>query len=184
MAQDDDDQSLATAIYPYRGGRITMQQATNFIASILYPSEDKRVARKRIRERIRYSTKQGRLKGSEPFSAAVFFDTVLELYRDWCPLRTVKGLPSNGTAVSLSGVGATVMVGQVRVLTPPGDVQGLLAEYHRLDRQLEAAKSELAIANAALLEAKLELDLRRKREAEISRQRTLAGRLGGRKKGR
>jgi hypothetical protein len=83
-----------TAItYPYPPGKITVREAAQFVASVVYPDDDKSTAQKRVRERIRYAMKTGKLKKSTYLVAADFFRWAIESNPQWAALVKVRNLP-------------------------------------------------------------------------------------------
>ncbi len=158
---------------------ITERQAVEVIAAAVYSDEDQRGARKRVRERLRFARRQGKISGAAPHQAGLFFFQVMELWPDWAALRSVDGLPLDAV-VYVTGVASGTSVGQVRVLTPPANPDELLKEFYRLDGECEGLRQEVAALKARLEEAESELNARRQRESDLSQKLSAAGKRGGR----
>ncbi len=165
----------------YESNSLTISelQAVEVIAAAVYPDEDQRGARKRVRERLRFARRQGKISGAAPHQAGLFFSQVMEIWSDWAALSSVKGLPLDAV-VRVTGVAATTSLGQVRVLTPPANPDELLKEFYRLDGECEGLRQEIAALKARLEEAESELNARRQRESDLSQKRSAAGKRGGR----
>lgn len=167
--------------YPFRGKTLSIREAVEFVAEVLYPRENKRDARKRVREQIRYRQRSGELPQSQPLVAMDFFTAALDLFPKWAPLRSIQGLPLT-TVVSAEGMALKIELGQARVIVglPPG--ADLQREYDRIFEELQDCKEEILVLKEKLANAERQLEERRNKDLEISRQRSMAGKSGGRPK--
>lgn len=167
--------------YPFRGKTIELKDAIEIIADVLYPCDNKREARKRVRNRILYQQRLKKVPQSQPLVAGEFFAAVLDLFEDWSPLRLIQGLPVN-TAVSVTGVASKSEVGRVRVIVDSPPLDDLPREYQRICWELEDCKEEILALKKKLAEVEGLLEERRERDRQISSARSKAGKLKGRRR--
>jgi hypothetical protein len=118
--------------YPYPSKQITIRQAVEFVAAVVYPDEHQRSARNKVRSRISYACKKGSLPFKRMWAAATFFRWAIS-NAEWVALRVVEGLPV-APVESVSAIEDSIsMTEDVSIILIPGDLERLRQEYVRVE---------------------------------------------------
>jgi hypothetical protein len=166
---------MAVSAYPYPLGNITTRQAVELIADVVYPDANQIEARKRVRERIRYARKIGKLTPADSFSAPDFFRWALDENPDWAPLASVQGLPRSAIVVSMTGVCSISMSGKAYAVGIPGDPVKLREEFSRVEVERQKLTEKVAEQEKRIAELEAEVADWRERDRQLRAQRSNAG---------
>lgn len=112
--------------YPYTTNIISKDNAIDLICNHIFPGEDKVLAHKRVRQRIRQAQKDKHLVtplNQEHFNAAEFFKWAVTS-KHWGSLSNIPGLPLS-TTVNISGISGEFSLGNVNITTIPTNIEGL-----------------------------------------------------------
>lgn len=166
--------------YPYPPGNITTRQAVELIAAAVYPNANQTEARKRVRERIRYGRKKGKLSQSDSFSAPDFFRWALDENPDWAALASVPGLPQSAIFGNIQDAGLAAVTCKAYAIAPPDDPVKLREEFIRAEVDRQKLVEEVAHQDKQLVELSTEVAEWRERDRQIRTKRSAAGKRGGR----
>lgn len=166
--------------YPYPPGNITTRQAVELISAAVYPHDNQIEARKRVRERIRYVRKLGKLTLSDSFSAPDFFRWALDGNPDWAPLASVRGLPRAAIVANAQGVFACTASVKIDALVIPGDPNKLREEFGRIEIERQKLAEEVAECRKRISELEAEVAEWREKDRQMRAKRSEAGKRGGR----
>ena len=138
------------------GDWISLADAVRFVAEKVYPGEEDRPARRRVRDRIRVHQRKANLPSGDEFDVAAFFGWAIR-QKGWEALRQVPGLPVSRTvAVSPASPGEiNVQKNQPDVVSVqvPKDPAQLRAEYIKAKSEnltLKRENTRLRQGNAVL----------------------------------
>jgi hypothetical protein len=171
---------MAVSAYPYPRGNITTRQAVELIADAVYPEANQIEARKRVRERIRYARKIGKLSPADSFSAPDFFRWALDENPDWAPLASVQGLPRSAIVVGMTAVCSMAMGGKAYAVGIPGDPVKLREEFSRIEVERQKLEEEVAAQQKRIVELEAEVAKWREQDRQMRAKRSAAGKRGGR----
>ena len=161
---------------PSKKEKIFLSEAISIIARIAYPLKDPTLAKKRIRERIRYAREVGKLPLGDPLDCGTFF---LWAIGKWKQLASVPGLRI--AAVQGSGLGKLPALKSsgfgVVGYTDPTD---LAAAFVKCETERHALQEENETLKAEVERLEIDSQARSLRDDQIRRIRRAAGRKGGR----
>jgi hypothetical protein len=166
--------------YPYPPGNITTRQAVELIAAVVSPNTNQTEARKRVRERIRYGRKKGKLSQSDSFSAPNFFRWALDENPDWAALASVPGLPQSAIFGNIQDARLPTVTCTAGAVAPPADPMKLREEFIRAEVDRQKLVEEVADKNKQLAELATENAEWRERDRQMRAKRSAAGKRGGR----
>lgn len=167
--------------YPFRHDvRITKSEAVKFIAELVYPDMEQVAARKKVRDRMSYPTKQGLLPETLSFDLGELFKWAIT-NTDWNkPLLQVEGLPIAASHLSANLV-LPAMTGEGfghQVITDPVALEDaytrLLIESHQLRKENQSLHDAIRLLQT-------ECDSWRQKDGERRRK---CSESGSRPKGR
>lgn len=160
--------------YPFPLGRITKSDAIKFIAGVVYPDMEQVAARKKVRDRMNYPTKQGLLPKTLSIDPSELFRWAIS-NTDWNDrLMRVDGLPRAPTCGTINIVlpAWTLEAFGHEVITDP---VALEAAYPKLLMENYNLKKE----NQSLLDTvrllQNEVDSWRQKDEEMRRKCSQAG---------
>lgn len=166
--------------YPYPAGNITKRQAAELVAAVVYPADDPLDARKRIRERIRYARKIGKLSQTDSFPASDFFRWALDSCPDWAALAAVPGLPRSTKIVGMSGTCTISMSCKAYGTAVPSDPVKLREEFCRIDVERQKLAEEVAECRIRISELEAEVGEWREKDRTMRVKNSHSGKQGGR----
>lgn len=168
--------------YSFPPGKITTRQAAEFIAEVVYPSDDFRDARKRVRQRIRDARQRGDMPDEDPIDAARFFGWAIDQAK-WQALSEVEGLPRKPNS-GRSEVEFAPMQCEAYGVAIPNDPQELRDEFRRVQVELMKGRAEIAQLKARIREQEAELEEYRAKRRLRSQSAVAAWKKIGRGTGR
>jgi hypothetical protein len=161
--------------YPYPQGNITTHQAVELIAAAVYPGTNAVVARKRVRERIRYARKLGKISAARSFPAPDFFRWAIDENQDWAALTTIKGLPRSAILVAMPGFHSISTFGKAYAVVIPADPARLKEEFSRVEVERQMLTEKVAEQEKRIVELEAEVAGWRERDRQYREQRSKAG---------
>jgi hypothetical protein len=132
-------------------------------------------ARKRVRERIRYARKIGKLSPAESVSAPEFFRWALDANPDWANLAQVQGLPRALVMIAMSGHVNISVMGSAALVVTPGDPEKLREEFSRVEVERQKLTEKVAEQEKRIAELEAEVAYWRERDRRYREQRSKAG---------
>lgn len=171
---------MDVSTYPFPSGNVTTRQAVELIAAVVYPHEEQLDARKRVRERIRYARKLGKISLSDSLPASDFFRWALDENSDWLSLASVPGLPRSGKVVFATGSIVVSASCQAHATVIPGDPTKLREEFSRIEVERQKLTEEVAELRKQIAELAAEVAEWRERDRQMRAKLSEAGKRGGR----
>ena len=115
---------------------LSQSDVVNWLTKCLYPGDDNSITRKRIRARIDYARKQGKLAKAKRSKGQLFIETKTFFgwafgKKGWEKLREFKDIPKNAT-VSAEGFEAKVSLGDADALAFPDVVEERIEDRKKL----------------------------------------------------
>jgi hypothetical protein len=172
------DRILAEPLKP-----ISKEDAISIVAELAYLNDsrnnlDERAAKKRVRARIEYDSKHGKVEFLWPVRPGEFFEWAT---KKWPRLATVEGLPRDNT-VQLSTATQQWTAHRFTVIQTPSNRAALEDAYV----DCETKRQDLEVENAKLRQCIEDLKNKNKqlsdKRSDLSRRRSTFGREGGRGK--
>ncbi len=160
-------------------GQISRAHAIEFLAEILFPEENKRVAEKRIREKIRYHEKKKQIRfhsaqSPDQLEAAPFFDWAKER---WSSLRNRNDLPTQPN--NLSGeITLPFLTSSGLAIAIPNDLEEAQEKYEDAMILLNQCQIELCEGKNRITDLESELNKLQKKNELTRAKRSAAGKKG------
>ena len=161
--------------------QIELNQLVEWLAAEIYPEDEPRAAKKRVRARIRYGSEKKEItishrNNKEYLEADKFF---LWAITKWPELIDVEGIPKE----AVSGIGTMTLspLGcESFGVNIPNAINELRESYIKAETERHRLLLENDKLNCAVAELEEELQQRREKAARISQQNSESGRKGGR----
>lgn len=159
-------------------GQLSRKDAVNFVAGAIYPDEDKRLVRKRVRERIRYGVELSELHiskktGEDLLDAAEFFDWAKH---KWPALRRLPGLPTRPIGASLNIIATATF--SASAISAPSELELLRDKYIETATTLHETEKELSKCKNELSDLSGEVRKWREKDRQTRERKSAAGKLG------
>ncbi len=163
--------------YGFKGERLSLRKAIEFIASVVYPNDDKTDARKRVRERIRYWENKRQVVSGRNVKADDFFRWAAD---QWPELLEVNGLPRSAkTEWVVGSVDAVMSIESVVIpVSVPGSRKDLVDAYVASETERQLLDSEVKKLKAKLEKCEKKLRELIQRNEEIRLKKSEAGKKG------